>query len=59
MHARSGDKGGDANLGLWVCDCEAWVWLKSTLTIDELRPGSFRKRVSWQSRATNCLTWAR
>ena len=38
MHARSGDKGGDANLGLWVCDCEAWVWLKSTLTIDELRP---------------------
>ena len=37
VHARSGDKSGDANLGLWVCDCEAWVWLKSTLTIDELR----------------------
>jgi alpha-D-ribose 1-methylphosphonate 5-triphosphate synthase subunit PhnH len=23
---------------LWVCDCEAWVWLKSTLSVDELRP---------------------
>jgi hypothetical protein len=38
VHARSGDKGGDANLGLWVCDYEAWVWLKSTLSVDELRP---------------------
>ena len=37
MHARSGGKGGDANLGVWVRDCEAWVWLKSTLTVDELR----------------------
>ena len=38
VHARSGDKGGNANLGLWVCDCEAWVWLRSTLSVDELRP---------------------
>ena len=37
MHARSGDKGGDANLGVWVRDREAWEWLQSTLTIDELR----------------------
>jgi hypothetical protein len=37
VHARSGDKGGDANLGVWVRDRQAWDWLKSTLTIDELR----------------------
>jgi Acyclic terpene utilisation family protein AtuA len=37
VHARSGDKGGDANLGVWVRDRRAWEWLRSTLTIDELR----------------------
>ena len=37
VHTRSGDKGGDANLGVWVRDRQAWDWLKSTLTIDELR----------------------
>ena len=37
MHARSGDKGGDANLGVWVRDFQAWEWLRSTLTVDELR----------------------
>ncbi|MER7836244.1 acyclic terpene utilization AtuA family protein [Streptomyces sp. NPDC096040] len=37
VHARSGDKGGDANLGVWVRDREAWDWLRSTLTTDELR----------------------
>ena len=37
VHARSGDKGGDANLGVWVRDSQAWEWLRSTLTVDELR----------------------
>ena len=37
VHARSGDKGGDANLGVWVRDRAAWEWLRSTLTVDELR----------------------
>jgi hypothetical protein len=37
VHARSGDKGGDANLGVWVRDFQAWEWLDSTLTVDELR----------------------
>jgi hypothetical protein len=37
VHARSGDKGGDANLGVWVRDGEAWDWLRTTLTVDELR----------------------
>lgn len=36
VHARSGDKGGDANLGVWVRDREAWDWLRATLTVDEL-----------------------
>jgi hypothetical protein len=37
VHARSGDKGGDANLGVWVGNRHAWPWLRSTLTVDELR----------------------
>jgi hypothetical protein len=37
VHARSGDKGGDANLGVWVRNREAWEWLTSTLTVGELR----------------------
>ena len=35
--ARSGDKGGDANVGVWVRDQTAWPWLAGTLTTDLLR----------------------
>jgi hypothetical protein len=35
--ARSGDKGGDANLGVWVEDDRAWPWLAHTLTRDAVR----------------------
>ncbi|MCC9308143.1 DUF1446 domain-containing protein [Kitasatospora sp. RB6PN24] len=35
--ARSGDKGGDANLGVWVRSDAAWPWLAATLTVDRLR----------------------
>ena len=35
--ARSGDKGGDANVGVWARDAAAWPWLASTLTVDRLR----------------------
>ena len=35
--ARSGDKGGNANLGLWVRHPEAFAWLESFLTVDRLR----------------------
>ncbi len=35
--ARSGDKGGNANVGLWVRTPEAWRWLASYLTADRLR----------------------
>jgi hypothetical protein len=35
--ARSGDKGGNANLGVWARDDRAWPWLAHTLTIDELQ----------------------
>jgi hypothetical protein len=35
--ARSGDKGGDANVGVWARDQAAWPWLASTLTADRLR----------------------
>ena len=35
--ARSGDKGGDANLGVFTRSDAAWVWLDSFLTVAELR----------------------
>jgi Acyclic terpene utilisation family protein AtuA len=35
--ARSGDKGGDANIGVWVRDARAYPWLVGALTVDILR----------------------
>jgi hypothetical protein len=35
--ARSGDKGGDANLGVWVRDTRAFDWLIADLTVERLR----------------------
>jgi catechol 2,3-dioxygenase-like lactoylglutathione lyase family enzyme len=35
--ARSGDKGGDANLGVWVRDPAAYPWLAAELTVDRIR----------------------
>ncbi len=32
--ARSGDKGGDANVGVWVRSETAWRWLAHTLTVE-------------------------
>ncbi|AQA24594.1 hypothetical protein BTZ20_1375 [Rhodococcus sp. MTM3W5.2] len=34
--ARSGDKGGNANVGVWVRTDEQWRWLANTLTVEEL-----------------------
>ena len=35
--ARSGDKGGDANLGVWVEDDRGWPWLARFLTLERVR----------------------
>ena len=35
--ARSGDKGGDANVGVWARAEAAWPWLAATLTEEKLR----------------------
>ncbi|QRK13307.1 DUF1446 domain-containing protein [Archangium violaceum] len=35
--ARSGDKGGDANIGVWVRTEEAWRWLVHALSEERLR----------------------
>ncbi|TDW89797.1 uncharacterized protein DUF1446 [Kribbella pratensis] len=32
--ARSGDKGGDANVGVWARDEKVWRWLAHTLTVE-------------------------
>jgi hypothetical protein len=35
--ARSGDKGGNANVGLWARDDHGWAWLDSELTLERFR----------------------
>ncbi|MFB6524440.1 exopolyphosphatase, partial [Streptomyces sp. NPDC056401] len=35
--ARSGDKGGDANVGVWAETDPAWEWLHTTLTVDTFK----------------------
>ncbi len=35
--ARSGDKGGSANIGVWVRTDDEWAWLAETLTVERLR----------------------
>ena len=35
--ARSGDKGGNANVGLWARTDEAWAWLDAEVTLDRFR----------------------
>ncbi len=35
--ARSGDKGGNANVGLWVRTDDQWRWLAHTLTVAKLK----------------------
>lgn len=34
--ARSGDKGGDANLGVWARNDATWAWLRGWLTVERL-----------------------
>ncbi|KAJ7633471.1 hypothetical protein DFH06DRAFT_1272461 [Mycena polygramma] len=36
-HARSGDKGSDANVGLFVSDAEQYEWLRKLLTVDGVK----------------------
>ncbi|PXX65224.1 uncharacterized protein DUF1446 [Nocardia tenerifensis] len=35
--ARSGDKGGNANIGVWVRTEEQWRWLAHTLTVERVK----------------------
>ncbi|WP_027928784.1 acyclic terpene utilization AtuA family protein [Amycolatopsis thermoflava] len=37
LGARSGDKGGDANLGVWARSDDAWRWLAHHLTVEEFQ----------------------
>lgn len=37
LGARSGDKGGNANIGLWARDDAGYAWAREHLTVDRLR----------------------
>ncbi|MTD53453.1 acyclic terpene utilization AtuA family protein [Amycolatopsis pithecellobii] len=58
--ARSGDKGGDANLGVWARSEDSWRWLANTLTVEtfqrllpETAPLPVRRHVLPNLRALN------
>ncbi|MGW0364264.1 acyclic terpene utilization AtuA family protein [Streptomyces sp. NPDC002990] len=58
--ARSGDKGGDANVGVWAESDEAWHWLQEVLTVEvfqdllpETRPLAVARHVLPRLRALN------
>ncbi|MEU6660531.1 acyclic terpene utilization AtuA family protein [Streptomyces sp. NPDC046821] len=58
--ARSGDKGGDANVGVWVDGDDAWAWLAHELTVErfqellpETRPLAVVRHVLPNLRALN------
>jgi hypothetical protein len=36
-YARSGDKGGNSNVGIWAYDERAWPWLRRALSTEALR----------------------
>ena len=49
VHARSGDKGGNANVGLWAVTDEAHTWLDEYMSVErfaELVPGTTPDRVT-------------
>ena len=37
VHARSGDKGSDCNVGFFVRNPDEWDWLRSLLTVEKIR----------------------
>ncbi|KAH7127310.1 hypothetical protein EDB81DRAFT_697491 [Dactylonectria macrodidyma] len=37
VHARSGDKGSDANVGFFTRNADEWDWLRSLLTVEKVR----------------------
>jgi hypothetical protein len=37
VHARSGDKGSDCNVGFWVRHADEYAWLQSLLTVDFMK----------------------
>lgn len=37
VHARSGDKGSNANVGFWVRNKDEWDWLRSLLSVDTIK----------------------
>ncbi|KAK1998235.1 DUF1446-domain-containing protein [Colletotrichum falcatum] len=37
VHARSGDKGSDSNIGFFVRNADEWGWLRTLLTVSKIR----------------------
>ncbi|KAF2401287.1 DUF1446-domain-containing protein [Trichodelitschia bisporula] len=37
VHARSGDKGSDCNVGFWVRRADEWDWLRTVLSVEKMK----------------------
>jgi Acyclic terpene utilisation family protein AtuA len=37
VHARSGDKGSNANVGFWVRNADEWAWLRTILSVEKVK----------------------
>ena len=60
--ARSGDKGGNANVGLWARTDEAWAWLDGYLTLEDSasccpRPTSSRSSATPSPTCGHSTSW--
>ena len=56
--ARSGDKGGDANVGVWVRTDAQFAWLADMLTVERFRQ-LLPETAGWRCGGTACRTCAR
>ncbi|CRK17073.1 hypothetical protein BN1723_017517 [Verticillium longisporum] len=58
VHARSGDKGSDCNVGFFVRQADEWDWLRSVLTVDKVRELLGDDDTGKPSSASNCPIFA-
>ena len=55
---RSGDKGGNANVGLWTATDEAYEWLAEFLTDPSGCGALVPEAATWRSAGSSCRTCA-
>jgi hypothetical protein len=57
VHARSGDKGSNANVGFWVRTNEEWWWLRSLLSVEKIKELLADEYKQGNKIVTRTLSW--